>query len=66
MKVITLYCLNNNSISDLLSDLTQIFKKLQSDLTLRRRSQLQRYLRKLYWSDIYRTSSQPARLKVKV
>ena len=60
----------NNAISDLLSDDTK-FKKLQSDPTLRREGQLQRYLRKLKkngvfdsgtYRNIYPTGSQPARL----
>ena len=60
----------NNAISDLLSDDTK-FKKLQSDLTLRRGGQLQRYLCKLKkngvfesvtYRNIYPTGSQPARL----
>ena len=60
----------NNAISDLLSDDTK-FKKLQSDLTLQREGQLQRYLRKLKkngifdsatYRNIYPTGSQPARL----
>ena len=58
----------NNAISDLLSDDTK-FKKLQSDPTLRREGQLQRYLRKLKknsvfdcgtYRNIYPTGSQPA------
>ena len=60
----------NNAISDLLSDDTK-FKKLQSDPTLRREGQLQRYLRKLKKNgvfdsgtnrNIYPTGSLPARL----
>ncbi|XP_068739351.1 uncharacterized protein [Montipora capricornis] len=55
---------------DLLSDNSK-FKKLESDLTLRREGQLQRFLRKLkknglldcnIYREIYPTGSQPARL----
>ena len=42
----------NNAIGDLLSDNTKC-KKLQSDLTLRREGQLQRYLRKLKKSGVF-------------
>ena len=42
----------DNAISDLLSDDTK-FKKWQSDLTLRREGQLQRYLRKLKKSSAF-------------
>ena len=60
----------NKAMVDLLSDNSK-FKKLESDLTLRREGQLQRFLRKLkknglldcnIYREIYPTGSQPARL----